>query len=593
MTRRRRALVLVAVLATLLLGVGSWLAARGVMARDELLGARADLATARAALMAHRNEAADVAIERAATRTRRAVALMHDPVFRAAARLPLVGRSVRVGQEVASAAEVVAADILPDALVTARALDPSLLRRPDGSVDVIRLRAASPRVTQLSVRATALARQTAGLPRARVLGVVDRGRDDMLGQLDELAEGLDNASRAVRLAPVLLGADRPRRYFVLVQQTSESRGTGGLLGGFAVLEARSGRVTVSAQGSTADLRNGPVRVPAEVPQDYRDLYTADGIVPFWQNINLSPDLPMVAKVVAARWTSQTGQTIDGVVALDAIALSDILSGSGLVDLGNRTIRPEQLPEYLAVGQYREFVTLAERRARKDKLAAVSQAVTSRLTRGGGSSANLVRGLAKAVSSGHLRMASEDPALGPELREAGIDGGLPRGPAPVAYPVVYNSSAGKLDYFLDRHVRYTVGSCDGERRASTIEVRLRNSAPATGLPPYLTIDYDGHVERQSYDASVVLSVYGTQGALLDTATLDGEPVSLLPTGPGGPFLTPATESGLPLWYLDLDLPRGTTRTLTLHLDEPVVGGPPRLPEQPLARSLEATTSGPTC
>ena len=39
-------------------------------------------------------------------------------------------------------------------------------------------------------------------------------------------------STALEIAPTLLGEDRPRRFFVLVQQNAESRGTGGLPGGF-------------------------------------------------------------------------------------------------------------------------------------------------------------------------------------------------------------------------------------------------------------------------------------------------------------------------------------------------------------------------
>jgi hypothetical protein len=592
--RRSRRLTTAPALVLLLAAAVGWLAWRGLAARSQLTAARADLTQARNALLDHRNDAAQAAIARAGARTARAAHLTGDPVFRLAGHVPWLGRSVYVAREVALTADTVARGLLPKALTIAMQLDPQQLRKADGTVDVPVLQQQAPLLDALAAQARTLDRKTDDLPRGQVVGPVSRGRDDIAGQLDKLSAALIGAARAVDLSPPLLGWDRPRRFFVLVQQTSESRGTGGLPGGFAVLEADKGKLTVSAEGTDADLRNGPIPVPAGVPSDYVDLYRNNGAFSSWQNVNLSPDLPSVARVVAARWKAQSRQTIDGVIALDAIALADILRGSGPVDIGGgKQIAPEVLPDYLAIGQYRGFKAFDPQVARKEKLTTVARAATKRVTSGGGSSADLVRGLIDAVRSGHLRMASDDPKLTSDLRRAGIDGALPSTSAPLAYPVVFNSSGGKLDYFLDRTVTYTAGACTARTRRSTITVDLTNNAPATGLPPYLQILLNRSTKTLSTTGAVTLSVYATKGAEFASATLDGEPISLAPALPGGPFLSTGTEKGRPLWYLFLDLARTRTRRLVLQLDEPTSKGTAEIPEQPLARPLRSRADVRVC
>lgn len=74
-------------------------------------------------------------------------------------------------------------------------------------------------------------------------------------------------------------------------------------------------------------------------------------------------------------------------------------------------------------------------------------------------------------------------------------------------------------------------------------------------------------------------------------MDG--VEPAPVGPGGEFVLGQEEAGVPFWNVELDLPPGRERTVSLELEEPVVPGAPRVVEQPLARPLEATVTGPAC
>ena len=570
----------------LVVAAGVWLAFTAVRAQDHLVAARAELEAARNALLDARIDDARAALGSAAERTGRARDLTGDPVWTVVAAVPGLGRTPATVRALATAADDVAQGVLPAAVDAAAAVDVRSLRGPDGAVAVSMLDAAAPPARRSAEQAGLVRDELDRLPSTGVAGPVEAGRRELLAQVGKLASLLGGAADALELAPALLGQDRPRRYLVLVQQTAEARGTGGLIGGFVLLEAAAGRLSVLDAGSNADLPAGRVEPPPGLPADFFRLYGPSGAFLSWQNTNLSPDLPSVSRVLQARWAARGGGPLNGVVLLDAIALAHLLQGSGPIALDGRTISPEELPDYLAVGQYADFAPptgegfLEGANARKDQLDRVAGTAADRLASGGGDTTALLRGLAGAVGSGHLRMASQDPELAPALAAAGVDGALPAGDRPVAYAVVNNASAGKLDHFLDRRLTYAAAGCDGDRRTSTVTVQLRNDVPGSGLPPYLTtrITPQGRVDTRT--SSVALTVYTTRGSELVRATLDGRPVA--PEDPRGALLVNGEEGGLATWSLTLDLPPGEGRTLRLDLTEPVLAGEPVVPEQPLSR-----------
>lgn len=594
---RIRRLSWVVLLPVGVLGASAWLSVSALRAQDHLLAAGADLDAARVALLDARLRDAQAALDAAGRRTSRARQLTSGPVWSVAAALPVLGRTPATVRGVTAAAHDLADDVLPAAVDAAAAIDLETVRRPDGAVDLAMLHAAAPQARRSADKADAVRADLDRLPSSGVVGRVDDGRRELLRRTAELAAALQGAAQALEISPALLGEDRPRRYLLLVQQTAESRGTGGLIGGFVLLEAAGGRLTVADAGSNGELPAGPVDPPPGLSDDFVRLYGPSGAFLSWQNANLSPDVPSVARVLAARWAARGGGPLDGVVLLDAVALEHLLRGSGPIDVGGRTIEPDQLPDYLAVGQYADFAPapgqafLEGASARKDQLERVAAAAASRLASGAGDSTSLLRGLVDAVRSGHLRMASNDPQLGPALAAAGVDGALPAGDRPLAYAVVNNASGGKLDHFLERRVTYLAAECDGDRRPSTISVQLRNDVPGTALPPYLTtrITPEGRIDTRT--STLTLTVYATPGSELVTATVDG--VAVAPGNRQGAVLINSEESGLPMWTVTLDVTPGATRVVRLHLDEPALDGEPVVPEQPLSRPLASDVTTVSC
>jgi hypothetical protein len=191
---------------------------------------------------------------------------------------------------------------------------------------------------------------------------------------------------------------------------------------------------------------------------------------------------------------------------------------------------------------------------------------------------------------HSRVAGEQQ----RLIDAGIGGSVDGTDRPFAQAVVVNAAGNKLDTWLDTSLHYAVTACTAGSRTVEVRVTLRNGAPASGLPPYMTVRSD----RPPYRTVVgqnrsEVEVLVTRGATLLGATLDG--AELLPSTPddmlpadvdvaaADAFLSTAEVGGRPSYWVDLETRPGATRTLVLRLTEPPSARAPLLPRQNLVRT----------
>jgi hypothetical protein len=191
---------------------------------------------------------------------------------------------------------------------------------------------------------------------------------------------------------------------------------------------------------------------------------------------------------------------------------------------------------------------------------------------------LVVALHDAERDGRLKVWSAHAAEQRLLGTRPYSGTLPDAPGPFAGLVLNNAAGSKLDYYLDRSLRWEAGGCSGSDRSVTATVTLTNRAPTSGLPDYVTQRDDRPPYRtRPGDNRLLVSYYAGVGAKLAGATLDGRPA----------LLAPGVERGHSVYTLDLELPAHSHRTLVLHLLEPHANGTPVLLQQPLVTPLRTT------
>jgi hypothetical protein len=567
-----------------LLLAGLWIAVTALLARSELEQVRADVSTLSAKISAGNWPAARATAADLEAHAHRANLLTSGPAWAVAAALPSGGEPLRTIRGITAGADSLAQSALPQLVGAAERLNPRTLRRPDGSIDLARIEAVAPAVKSASASVAQTTRTISELPAHTWLSSIDAAYADALSQVTTLNSTMKSADLAVRILPAMLGADGPKRYFLAFQNEAEARGTGGLPGAFAIIEARKGKVRFTRMESNTALDG--VSATVDFEPEFRRLYSGAGPTNLYANSNTSPHFPYAAQIWASMWKKQSGEKVDGALAVDPTALSYLLAVTGPATLPDKSqVSGDNAVELTQSTSYARFGGLSSsaNEARKAYLLEVASAASKKILESRADPTALLRAAGTAAGERRLLVWSADPAVQKDLAQTPVSGIIPTTSAPYVGLSISNGGGNKLDYYLDRSLTWQRTGC-GPTRQTTVTIRLTNNAPAKGLPPYVT----GRFDRRSYpiktgDSRLLVSYLATQGALLQDATVAGRPAR----GRVG------TELGHPVYEIDLELPRGASRTIVLQLREPAGKGAPIVLRQPLVRPLEVSLNDAAC
>lgn len=565
-----------------LVSAAAWMTYTGLQARDDLQIAADEISQVRSAVLSGRLDEAEAALVIAQDRARSARDATNDLVWRTAGAVPVLGNSAEVISTSTDAVATIADTALPSVAAVAPLLDAGSLRIDGGvQVDVDALSKAAPALTTAAAVTSEQAQRLEELPRTAVPQQLLTRVDDAAAQVSELAAVTDDAAKAARIAPRLLGAEGVKRYFLGVESPAESRGNGGLLGAYAIVRADQGRITIETIGSRSALDAFGTQKPTlDFGADYASLWGSDPGLPV--NMNLSPHFPYAGALWRDLGQRADLGPLDGALRVDAAALAGLLRVTGPATLrSGDVVTADSLVRLVTKDVYR---LIPDDDAARDRyLIEVARGVLASVLGGSGDARAWVDALGSAVQDRRVLAWFADEEAQREIEQTPLAGalgsseGLAEGP--FAMVVVNNAAATKLDAYLDRAVTYEAPSCapEGGRRSSTLTVTLTNDAPPA-LPDYVTGRGIGSSRGDGKGGNVLdVSMYLTPGAELVSATLDGERTTL----------TVGREQGHPVVGRRVALERGESATLTLALSEPVLAGTPRVEVQPLVRAQETS------
>ncbi|MEZ0092434.1 DUF4012 domain-containing protein [Streptacidiphilus sp. EB129] len=489
----------------------------------------------------------------------------------AMAQIPLAGRPFRTVHGIGVAADELATRVLPEVVTLRQVSGPATLVRRDGGIDLGSLAAADPVLARLGASLAEVRQGLDALPDATGIGRVDDARARLAREVTSLTGSVAGARTADGLLVPALGASGPRSYFLAFQTNAEARGTGGLIGAFGVLTADHGHITVHDLSSDdALIATAPAPV-ADLGPAFENRYGAAESSRLLANSNLSAHFPYAAQIWTGLWRRRTGQRLDGAIAIDPVGLAQLLQATGPVRLADG----EQLTaaNTVALTESTVYARYTDTATRKLFLVQVAQAVSAALLHGHPDPVALLRVLDHLTADGRLRMWSADPGTQAALEGTALAGAVPERPGPYAALVVNNSAGNKLDYYLDRELRYELGPCTRGYRTSTVRIRLTSHAPTAGLPGYITLRSDDPTHPHPPGSTLDwVSLYASVGAQLWNAELDGRPL----------LMSPSVERGHLLLSAQVELIPGQSREMDLHLREPASAAPPVVPVQPLVR-----------
>jgi hypothetical protein len=521
--------VVVAVVLVALIGVGAWLGSRVLAVKSELEAAQAGVATVRS------GGDTSAAIRSIAAHAQAAVVATDDPVWHAFEATPFVGDNLRAVRLASESLEALTGQLAVPALdaVSSKDSSPVLARV------VPILTAATPRLAALSAELDDVRTSTALVSQVRT-GV------------DQVAQVLDAATPVLELVPGMLGADGPKNYLMVAMNNAETSGLGGSAASQTLVRVEGGKLSIVRQADSGDFVEKKLDVDTGVSKDMVEIL---GDVMF-KRINASmsrPDFPTAATLLKAFWQRDVkNDQIDGVVALDPIALSHILQATGPIKVGNGdTATSDNIVRLLLKDAY----TSPDVGVTSDAFfKEVALAVFQKVADGQFDLRKMVSAVQTGISGGSLLFWSADPAVQSRVATMRVGGVLPTDNADQTTIGVFfrdASNGSKIDYYMKSAVTAgatcSAGGTSDFSTAVTLHLDI-SQAEADKLPSYVK---SGEWGSTKFVTDVF--VYGPPGTAAGKVELDK----------GATGRKPREDLGRPVVKASVALAPGETRTVTIH------------------------------
>ena len=393
--------------------------------------------------------------------------------------VPFLGRQVRsVDALTGSAAKVVRVGV--DAMEqSTRQLNKPTTAGPDRVALVHRL----------GVIAADARRQLRGLnlgPRQALLGPLSDARAKFgrkLGKVRTSMVDVDDA--AVGIGQMAQG---PSKYLVLAANNSEMRAGSGMLLSAGVMNVGNGQFELGPMTDTGDLMVPAGAVPVSGDLAARWGWTDPSQE--WRNLAMTPRFADNAALAAQMWKAKTGETVDGVIAIDPIGLKALIEVSGPVTVEGKVITKDNIVREMLLQSYLDYGSdtgrdgVAGNVQRRERASVIARAIVDQLDGKGWDVATLVDDLQHAAQGRHVLAWSSKPEQQRGWDAAGVSGRLRPDSLLLA---VQNRAGNKLDQFLHVSATFEHTPTTGGSQV-TVRIHIDNQTPATGLNKYVQGPY---------------------------------------------------------------------------------------------------------
>ena len=382
----------------------------------------------------------------------------------------------------------------------------------------------------------------------------------------------DEIQAGVAAGAVLAGADKPKKYLIAFRNSAEARGTGGILGAYAIIEFDNGDIKILKTGSNAELKWNTELI-IKMPDEFMRLYGKNPAI--WQNSNLSPHFPYGAKIWMANWEKQFGGKLDGVIAVDPTALSYILRSTGEIRLkSGEKITSENVVEETLKNAYERYEK--DNDARKQYLVEIMNATAAKLTKDEYSKVKMAKALRDGIKANRILIYSTNQSAQKQLEKVRLGGHLGLAANNEYRTVIQNIDASKLDYYLDRSVTIESKSCQNVKQTQ-VRIRVTNTLETgVGLSAYV-LTRAGKEKPASLITGAhrfKVFIYGPTDAKLISVSRENRTADL-----GGS----SVERKRPVYVADVDLAPGASEELLANFSGGV--GNITFIDQPLVRQTK--------
>ena len=505
--------------------------------------ARADLESARTSLANGDVESAEASIQSARRHADEVQDAMQGIGGDVWSLVPVVGEPVSDVRHLGNALDhlTTAAEVAVEAWPAINGEDATLFE--DRSVDVPTLRTLVGAVDEASLHL-----DTAQLELREVndsaLGVGTRlseARDEATDVVEPLAASARRAKPLAAALPDLFGADDDRTYLLALLNPSEQRFSGGAPLTLAPMRVSEGRLTIGEARDTTDqelYRVGRWERVEDNPFHNGKLRLSTS--------TYAPDWSVSGEELLRGWERIVGEETDGLIAVDVVALADLLRVTGPVDVPVYGRIDSANFTQKMVGDYDAF---PDNEARHELNLALVPLFADQLL-GPGQGLEKVESLRDSARGRHFAMWMRDPEVQSAVAEVGLSGELSETDHDYIGVFNQNTNRSKSDYWQRRTVTSDVRIREDGSAAVKLTISVFNDSP-----PYaneLYGDPRGGAARTRWNG-MRLGVFLPEGVEVDRAVVAGREVG-----------TKVFDYyGRPYKLLGLTLPPRTTREAVLE------------------------------
>jgi hypothetical protein len=545
-----------AALVVIVMFVVIWVAARALMAREELLGAVPLASKVGSQALSGEGDVSE-SLSEIQERARTAAGLTSDPIWRATEFIPVLGNNLTAFREAASMVDQLATDALPPLGDLLGTLTLDTLSPSNGRFDLDAFVAAQPMIAD-ALDALEEADVSAGeIDTTNTIPQIGIAVDQMVTLVGDGRAAVQSLDTAATLLPSMLGVDGPREYLLMSLNNAELRATGGIAGALAILSVDDGQIRLGASTNATAL--GEFDTPVLGLSKAEQTLYGDLLGTYMQDVNYTPDFARSGALAKEMWLERTGQEVDGVIALDPVALSYILRSTGPIDVGSELVlTDDNAVDVLLSGVYSSFSLPAEQDA---FFASAMSSIFTALVGGAADSATLVDALGQSVDENRIHLWSADADEQSVIATTPMAGIVPTSnERTTGFGVYFNdSTGGKMDYYLSSSIGIASGVCRNDQRPNfEVRVNLESRAPADSagtLPRYVTAGGDYGVTPGNISTSVY--VYAPEGSVPYSVTIDDVEYAFVAANDGGHSvagvtveLTPGQQSTVSMKFVGL-------------------------------------------
>ncbi len=144
-----------------------------------------------------------------------------------------------------------------------------------------------------------------------------------------LRQKIEIGKKLLSVTPEIFAATSRKTYLFLLQNNMELRPTGGFIGSFALATFQNGQL-LDFQVQDVYEADGQLRGHVEPPAAIKKYLGEAGW--YLRDSNFDPDFPRTAEKAAWFLQKETGQSVDGVIAVNLLVIEKILQAIGSVEL---------------------------------------------------------------------------------------------------------------------------------------------------------------------------------------------------------------------------------------------------------------------